>query len=73
VFLACKDNTMHSDHVPILCHVDDDQYIETASLPKWKLYIADWKRYREGCNVAITSTGFPFMMMTSKPLTTLFT
>ena len=44
-----KNNTMGSDHMPILCHVDDHPYVETASLPKWKLDKADWKLYKEGC------------------------
>ena len=44
-----KNNTMGSDHMPILCHVDDHPYVETASPPKWKLDKADWKLYKEGC------------------------
>jgi len=43
------NNTMGSDHMPVITEIDEPLCIETSMLPKWKLDAADWRKYQDEC------------------------
>ena len=50
------NNMMGSDHMLIVCRVQDQLIIESESITKWKLDKADWHNYREQCRKHLIGT-----------------
>jgi len=47
---------MGSDHMPIVCRVQDELNIESETITKWKLDKADGHNYREQCRKHLLGT-----------------
>ena len=50
------NNMMGSDHMPIVCRVQDELNIESETITKWKLDKADGHNYREQCRKHLLGT-----------------
>lgn len=49
------NDTLGSDHIPIIITIDDPAVIEDTSIPRWSLSRADWKGYKNSCRCRFTT------------------
>ena len=47
-------NTMGSDHCPTVVTYNEPVYNETTGIPRWKLELADWQKYKDNSRTLIT-------------------
>ena len=46
---------MGSDHTPTHITYNEPAYSENSGIPRWKIELADWRKYKENCRSLITT------------------